>query len=519
MRRSWIGAGGRGVGLEVDQLVLGRRDDGVNGPRRELLAVDVEVPQDVADQADGVGLVVDGERRLVAEAAGVAPQDADARGVKRRDPHALGDRADEGGHPAAHLVRRLVGEGDGQNLEGRDVPLGDQPGDPVGEHPGLARPGAGDDEQRAALMGDGLRLHRVQTGEQWRRGGGGAHPIQGIRRLRRLGRPLGDRRRSADPVSLPRMGATRAVRHRSTAGPGDARRSEQGAAMSSATHTTAAAAGTIDIGGDLTVNRLGYGAMRITGKGIWGEPRRPGGEPRPCCAGRWSSTSTSSIPPTRYGPDVSETLIAEALYPYPDDLVIATKGGLVRPGPNQWTPDGRPEHLRSVLRGQPPAPPPRADPALPVPPARPEGADRGVDRRLVAMKDEGKIRHIGVSNVTEHDLRRAQHLTPIVSVQNRYNVFDLGSDPLIDLAETESLTFIPWAPVGRRRSTRGRRQDRQEARRHAGPGHAGLAPGPVAGDPAHPGHVIGPPPGGKRGGRLHPAQRRGREDLGESTRR
>jgi aryl-alcohol dehydrogenase-like predicted oxidoreductase len=217
--------------------------------------------------------------------------------------------------------------------------------------------------------------------------------------------------------------------------------------MSSATHTTAAAAGTIDIGGDLTVNRLGYGAMRITGRGIWGEPRDR--EEAKAVLRRALELDVNFIDTAdSYGPDVSETLIAEALYPYPDDLVIATKGGLLRPGPNQWVPDGRPEHLRSACEGSlrrlrleqiPLFQFHRPDSKVPI--------EESIGA-LVAMKDAGKIRHIGVSNVTEHDLRRAQHLTPIVSVQNRYNLFDLGSDPLIALAETESLTFIPWAPVG-----------------------------------------------------------------------
>jgi pyridoxine 4-dehydrogenase len=219
--------------------------------------------------------------------------------------------------------------------------------------------------------------------------------------------------------------------------------------MSSATHTNpaASAAGTIHIGGDLTVNRLGYGAMRITGKGIWGEPAD-----RDRCKAvlrRAIELGVNFIDTAdSYGPDVSETLIAEALHPYPEDLVIATKGGLLRPGPNQWTPDGRPEHLREVCEGslrrlrieqialfqfhRP-------DPGVPIEDSI--GA-------LVQLKDEGKIRHIGVSNVTEHELRQAQHLTPVVSIQNRYNLFDLGSDSLVDLAETEGLTFLPWAPVG-----------------------------------------------------------------------
>jgi pyridoxine 4-dehydrogenase len=219
--------------------------------------------------------------------------------------------------------------------------------------------------------------------------------------------------------------------------------------MSNAANTTptAAAAGTIDIGGDLTVNRLGFGAMRITGKGILGEPSN-----RDECIAvlrRAVELDVNFIDTAdSYGPDVSETLIAEALYPYPDDLVIATKGGLLRPGPNQWTADGRPEHLRAVCEGSlrrlrleqiPLYQFHRPDPHVPI--------EESIGA-LVELKNEGKIRHIGVSNVKEHELREAQHLSAIVSVQNRYNLFDQSSDSLIGLAETEGLIFIPWAPVG-----------------------------------------------------------------------
>ena len=148
-----------------------------------------------------------------------------------------------------------------------------------------------------------------------------------------------------------------------------------------------------------------------------------------------------------YGPSVSEELIAEALHPYPDDLVIATKGGLVRPGPNRWDGDGRPEHLREACEGslrrlrldqiplyQLHAPDPK------VPLAESVGA-------IAELKDEGKIRHVGVSNVSEAQLRAAQRIVPIVSVQNRYNVNDRRSQPLVDLCEQEDMVFLPWAPL------------------------------------------------------------------------
>lgn len=211
-------------------------------------------------------------------------------------------------------------------------------------------------------------------------------------------------------------------------------------------HSTAAAAGTIDVGGDLTVNRLGFGAMRITGEGIWGDPPDHG---------RAIETLRRAVElgvnfidtADSYGPEVSENLIAEALYPYPDDLVIATKGGLVRPGPNRWTPDGRPAHLRSVCEGSlrrlrveqiPLYQLHRPDPNVPY--AESVGT-------LAELKKEGKIRHVGVSNVSEEQLREAQRIVPIVSVQNRYNVTDRSSQQVLDVCEQESLVFLPWAPI------------------------------------------------------------------------
>ena len=148
-----------------------------------------------------------------------------------------------------------------------------------------------------------------------------------------------------------------------------------------------------------------------------------------------------------YGPDVSERLIAEALYPYPDDLVIATKGGLVRPGPGRWDADGRPEHLREACEGSlrrlrldqiPLYQLHRPDPAVPL------AESLGM---LVQLKDEGKIRHIGVSNVSEDQLREAQQITPVVSVQNRYNAADRKSESMVDTCELEQIAFLPWAPI------------------------------------------------------------------------
>ena len=209
---------------------------------------------------------------------------------------------------------------------------------------------------------------------------------------------------------------------------------------------TAAAAGTIDVGGDLTVNRLGYGAMRITGPGIWGDPPDPD-RARAALRRAVELDVTFIDTADSYGPEVSERLIADTLYPYPDELVIATKGGLVRPGPGQWEPDGRPEHLRQACEGSLARLRldridlyqfHRPDPKVPI--AESISA-------LAELKDEGKIRHVGVSNFSEHQLREAERVTPVVSVQNRYNVADRSSESMVDLCEQEMLVFLPWAPV------------------------------------------------------------------------
>jgi pyridoxine 4-dehydrogenase len=209
---------------------------------------------------------------------------------------------------------------------------------------------------------------------------------------------------------------------------------------------SAAAAGTITIGGDLTVNRMGFGAMRVTGQGIWGDPpdwSRAQDALRQAIALDVNFIDTADS----YGPEVSETLIADTLYPYADDLVIATKGGLVRPGPGRWDADGRPEHLRAACEGSlrrlrldqiPLYQLHRPDPKVPF--AESVGT-------LAELKQQGKIRHIGLSNVSEAQLRDAQRLTPVVSVQNRYNPGDRKSDPMVDLCDQESLAFLPWAPI------------------------------------------------------------------------
>ncbi len=209
---------------------------------------------------------------------------------------------------------------------------------------------------------------------------------------------------------------------------------------------TAAAAGTIDIGGDLTVNRMGYGAMRITGRGIWGEPADR--EQAKAALRKAVELEVNFIDTAdSYGPNVSEILIAEALAPYPDDLIIATKGGLARPGSGRWEPDGRPEHLREACEGSlkrlkldqiPLYQFHRPDPKVPL--AESIGA-------LAELKAEGKIRHIGISNFSVEQVSEAQKIVPVVSIQNRYNVNDRSSEPVVDLCEQEGLAFLPWAPI------------------------------------------------------------------------
>jgi pyridoxine 4-dehydrogenase len=208
----------------------------------------------------------------------------------------------------------------------------------------------------------------------------------------------------------------------------------------------AATSGTFSIGGDLPVHRLGFGAMRITGPGIWGEPKDREEAKRvlqclPDLGVNFIDTADA------YGPEVSESLIAEALHPYPAGLVIATKGGFTRQGPNQWAIVGRPEYLRQCvemslrrlkleridlyqLH--------RIDPQVPVEDSLGE---------LKKMQKEGKIRHIGLSEVSVKEIERAQKTVPIVSVQNKYNIADRTHEGVLHFCEKHHLGFIPWFPM------------------------------------------------------------------------
>jgi aryl-alcohol dehydrogenase-like predicted oxidoreductase len=216
--------------------------------------------------------------------------------------------------------------------------------------------------------------------------------------------------------------------------------------MSEGTVMHAGMSGTIDVGGDLTVNRLGFGAMRITGEGIWGQPADR--DEAKATLRRAVELGVNFIDTAdSYGPAVSEELISETLHPYADDLVIATKGGLERSGPGQWEPNGRPEHLIEACEGSL-----QRLKLEQIPLYQFHRPDRAVPLEdsigaLVTLKEQGKIRHIGLSNVTEEQLRGAQRLTPIVSVQNRFNVDDRRSEALVDLCEQEQMVFLPWAPI------------------------------------------------------------------------
>jgi pyridoxine 4-dehydrogenase len=212
------------------------------------------------------------------------------------------------------------------------------------------------------------------------------------------------------------------------------------------TKPNTASAGTLSIAGELIVNRLGFGAMRLTGEGIWGDPKDPAECRR--VLKRLLDLNVNFIDTAdAYGPEVSENLIAEALHPYPQNLVIATKGGLTRQGPDKWAPVGRAEYLRQCvemslrrlkveridlyqLH--------RFDPKVPVEESLGE---------LKKMQEEGKIRHIGVSETTVADIRQAQQIVTVASVQNKYNIIDRVYEDVVDYCTKNKIAFIPWFPL------------------------------------------------------------------------
>ena len=206
-----------------------------------------------------------------------------------------------------------------------------------------------------------------------------------------------------------------------------------------------AAAGTIPLG-DLTVHRMGFGAMRLTGKGVWGPPRDRAEAVR--VLRRANELGVDFIDTAdSYGPDVSEEIIAEALHPYPDGLVIATKGGFERPGPDRWTTNGRPEHLRRQLHGSLRRlrleridlyQLHRIDSAVPA------------DEQFGALREfqrQGLVRHLGLSEVSVADIEAARRVVPIVSVQNRYNLTDRQWESVVNYSEQKGLAFLPWFPL------------------------------------------------------------------------
>ena len=216
--------------------------------------------------------------------------------------------------------------------------------------------------------------------------------------------------------------------------------------MTTLTTVDAAASGTFAIGGDLKVNRLGFGAMRIVGEGVWGEPKDAENSKR--VLRRAVELGVNFIDTSdAYGPDVSELLIGEALAPYKDGVVIATKAGLVRTGPGKWEPLGRPAYLRQEvemslrhlqlerldlwqLH--------RIDPLVPVEESLGE---------IAKLQQEGKIRHVGLSEVKPHEIEQARKVIEIVSVQNKYNLGDRGHEDVVDYCTKEGIAFIPWFPV------------------------------------------------------------------------
>jgi aryl-alcohol dehydrogenase-like predicted oxidoreductase len=232
---------------------------------------------------------------------------------------------------------------------------------------------------------------------------------------------------------------------------------------------------TFTIGGDMEVRRLGFGAMRITGDGIWGPPDDP--EEAKRLLRRVVELGIDFIDTAdSYGPEVSENLIAEALHPYPDGLVVATKGGLRRTGPGQWPRDARPERLKECCEGslrrlkldridlyQLHSPDPK------VPYEDSVGA-------LKELQDEGKIRHVGVSNVSVEELERARAIVEVVTVQNEYNLEERESEDVLDHCEGEGIGFIPWFPLAvGRLAEPGGPLDRIAAAHDATPGQVALA--------------------------------------------
>jgi pyridoxine 4-dehydrogenase len=236
----------------------------------------------------------------------------------------------------------------------------------------------------------------------------------------------------------------------------------------------AAAAGTFPLGGDLVVNRLGFGAMRLTGKGIWGEPEDPEDARR--VLRRVIELGVNLIDTAdSYGPEVSERLISEALHPYPEDLLIATKGGFTRPG-GRWVPDGRPERLREACEGSLRRLKVDRIDLYQLHTPDPKIAFEDSVWALAVLREEGKIRHAGLSNVGVRELEIALDIVPVVSVQNRYNLTDRSSEAVLQACEREEVGFIPWFPLATGRLARpGGPLEEIAARHDATPSQVALA--------------------------------------------
>jgi pyridoxine 4-dehydrogenase len=233
-------------------------------------------------------------------------------------------------------------------------------------------------------------------------------------------------------------------------------------------------AGMLELG-DLTVKRLGFGAMRLCGPGIWGEPEDP--QAAEDVLRRVVEVGINLIDTAdAYGPGVNEDQISSALYPYPEDLVIATKGGLVRPGPGRWQTNGRPQHLREACEGS--LRRLKVDTIDVYQLHRPDSRVPFEDSvwALAELRDEGKIRHVGLSNVGVRELVMALDIVPIVSVQNRYNLTDRSSEAVIETCEREGIAFIPWFPLATGRLARaGGNLDEIASRHDTTPAQVALA--------------------------------------------
>ena len=267
----------------------------------------------------------------------------------------------------------------------------------------------------------------------------------------------------------------------------------------------AAASGTFEIAGR-TINRLGFGAMRITGPGIWGEPADR--DEALAVLRRAVELGVNFIDTAdSYGPGISEEIIAEALHPYSGELLIATKAGLTRTGPDEWHP-GRPAGLPAPA-GRAVAAPAQGGPAgsAATAPDRPRGAAGRPDRRAEGAAGRGQgRRRIGVSEVSVDELKAAGEIADIATVQNLYNLTNRQSADVLSYADEQGIGFIPWFPIAAGElAGPAARAGRHRAghRRHPVPGRAGLAAGQVAGDAADSGHLPGQPPGGER--RARPA--------------